>query len=339
MILGEIDFTILLPILSALGFCLMISFFLSGMEAGLFELSRLRVRRMMREGDVRAIRLQRFLDDPEDCLWTVLVGNTLANFLAVILSLLALRDLAKLDEGSGLFWVLFGIGGVLFYAICELLPKMLFRQFPNRICLLLSRPFAVLHRILSPLVSLLKTISYALLAITGGHAATSRLFGSREELRQVMRETSEGLTADERVMIDKVLDLQNIPVRDVARPLKRDNDAVDTKMKVVDVLRRSGPQSEVRVPVWKKSSGGIRIAGVANLRQLSFLPNVDLQRPVGQFLESALFLDEDVQLEQLLRVMRRSGQRLVIILDKHKREMGVVSLPDIMGVVFGEAGF
>jgi CBS domain containing-hemolysin-like protein len=49
-----------------------------------------------------------------------------------------------------------------------------------------------------------------------------------------------------------------------------------------------------------------------------------------------LFLDEDVRLESVLRVMRRSGQRVVIILDKRKREMGIVSLPDILRVVFGE---
>lgn len=338
MMLAAVEYGLLLPILGVLVFCLMMSFFLSGMEAGLFELSRLRVRRMMRDGDVRAQRLQKFLDDPEDCLWTVLVGNTLANFFAVILALLSLRDLAELYESSVLFWVLFGIGGLLFYTVCELLPKMLFRQFPNRICLLLSRPFAVVHRVLAPLVGILKTISHALLAITGGRAATSRLFGSREELRQVMRETSEGLTADERVMIDKVLDLQNIPVRDVARPLDRDN-AVDTEVAVVEVLRLNGPRSEVRVPVWEKQNGTSRIAGVANLRQLSFLPDDLLQQPVGQYLESALFLDEDVRLEALLRVMRRSGQRVVIILDKHKRELGVVTLPDVMGVVFGEAGF
>jgi len=338
MMLAMVEFGLLLPILGALAFCLVMSFFLSGMEAGLFELSRLRVRRMMRDGDVRARRLQQFLDDPEDCLWTVLVGNTLANFSAVILTLLILRDLAELSESSLLFWVFFGIGGLLFYTVCELLPKMLFRQFPDRICLMLSRPFAIVHRLLSPLVGSLKTISRMLLAITGGRAATSRLFGTREELRQVMRDASEGLTADERVMIDKVLDLQNIPVRDVARPLNRDG-AVDTGTPVIDVLRRNGSKSEVRVPVWKKDNDTIRVAGVANLRQLSFLPSDELQQPVGQYMESALFLDEDIRLESLLRVMRRSGQRVVIILDKHKRELGVVSLPDVMGVVFGEAGF
>ncbi len=339
MILADSGFTMemLLPLLLFLGACLLLSFFLSGMETGIVELSRLRVRRMTREGNVRARRLQRFLDDPEDCLWTILAGNTLANFLAVLLALLGLRDMAMLDERSVGFWVLFGIGGLVFYAICELLPKMLFRQFPVHLCLWLSRPFAIVHCLSAPLVTVLQWVSRALLAVTGGRAAPRRMFGSREELRQVMRETSEGLTVDERVMIDKVLDLQNIPVRDVARPIAT-ADSVDTEMTVIEVLRNIGDSARVRVPVWEKSGGGRRIAGVTNLRQLSYLPESELKRPVGHFLESALFLDEDVRLEAVLRVMRRSGQRAVIILDKRKREMGVVSLPDVLGEVFGEAG-
>ncbi len=292
---------------------------------------------MTREGNVRARRLQRLLDDPEDCLWTILAGNTLANFLAVLLTLLGLRDMAMLDERSVVFWVLFGIGGLVFYAICELLPKMLFRQFPVHLCLWLSRPFAIVHRLLAPLVTVLQWISRALLAISGGRAAPRRMFGSREELRQVMRETSEGLTVDERVMIDKVLDLQNIPVRDVARPIRRES-AVDTEMTVVEVLRHNCDPTHERMPVWEKTGGVRRVAGVANLRQLSYLPESELKRPVGHFLESALFLDEDVRLEAVLRVMQRSGQRAVIILDKRKREMGVVRLPDVLGEVFGEAG-
>ncbi len=339
MVLALSNFTseLLLPLLLSLAACLLVSFFLSGMETGLMELSRLRVRRMTREGNARARRLQRFLDDPEDCLWTILAGNTLANFMAVLLALLALRDMAMLDEGGVMFWALFCAGGLMFYTGCELLPKMLFRQFPVHLCLWLSRPFSIVHRLLTPLVAVLQWISHALLAVTGARAASRRMFGSREELRQVMRESSEGLTADERVMIDKVLDLQNIPARDVARPIER-ADAVDTEMPVIEVLSHNEDETQVRVPIWEKTNGTRRVAGVANLRQLSFLPEADLKRPVGHYLESALFLDEDVRLEAVLRVMRRSGQRVVIILDKRKREMGVVSLPDVLGEVFGGAG-
>ena len=94
--------------------------------------------------------------------------------------------------------------------------------------------------------------------------------------------------------------------------------------------------SPTRLPVWTESGSRRRIAGVVNLRRLIFLPETDWQRPVGDFLESTLYQDEDIRLQSLLQVMQRSGQRVVIILDKRRRELGMVSLPDILKVVFGE---
>src|SRR5438270_1144140 len=61
--------------------CLVLSFILSGMEAGVFALSRLRIRQQMRAGRRSAKVLHDFLEAPENFLWTILVGNTVANFL------------------------------------------------------------------------------------------------------------------------------------------------------------------------------------------------------------------------------------------------------------------
>ena len=58
-----------------------LTFVLSGMEAGVFALSRLRIRQQMRAGRPSARVLHHFLENPENFLWTILVGNTLSNLL------------------------------------------------------------------------------------------------------------------------------------------------------------------------------------------------------------------------------------------------------------------
>src|SRR5258706_15219890 len=63
------------------GISLALSFMLSGMEAGVFALSRLRIRQQMRVGRRSARLLHDLLENPENFLWTILVGNTVANFL------------------------------------------------------------------------------------------------------------------------------------------------------------------------------------------------------------------------------------------------------------------
>src|SRR5277367_2405462 len=116
-----------------LAICLVLSFLLSGMEAGVFALSRLRVRRLARAGRPSAKLLNRFLENPEKFLWTILVGNTLANFLILGFTL------AKIHEwllGSRVWDIaVFAAAVFLFYTFFDLLPKMLFRAFPNQLCL------------------------------------------------------------------------------------------------------------------------------------------------------------------------------------------------------------
>lgn len=67
-------------------------------------------------------------------MWTILVGNTLANFTAVCLVVMKLQE--WLDQHPVWFWVALVAGGLVFYGAFELLPKMLFRLYPNRLCLL-----------------------------------------------------------------------------------------------------------------------------------------------------------------------------------------------------------
>ena len=81
------------------------SFFFSGMESGVFALSRLRIRHRMRSGDPRARLLHRYLENPENFLWTILVGNTLANF--VIVGLLVTVLYRHLGRWPVWFWLIF----------------------------------------------------------------------------------------------------------------------------------------------------------------------------------------------------------------------------------------
>ena len=114
----------LLPILIII-MSLLVSFFMSGMETGVFSLSRLRLRRLVRAGNPQARLLLGYLEEPEDFLWTILVGNTLANLVAVGLTVGLLRP--GLNAKSLWVWSAFLVFVLFFYFWCELLPKMVFR--------------------------------------------------------------------------------------------------------------------------------------------------------------------------------------------------------------------
>ena len=316
-----------------LGICLGFSFLLSGMEAGVFALNRLRVRRLARAGKPSAKLLQGFLENPERFLWTILVGNTLANFLILGWTLAKLHAWLPGQRNwvAGIFVILV----FLFYTFFDLLPKMLFRAHPNSWCLSTANIFRLVHFGLSPLVLLVADVSKTILKWTGGRAFTGRLFGNREEMRAVMQESSQAFTSDERAMINRVLDLQNYTVGQIATPLAKIV-TVEMATPLGDALKLAREKNLSRLPVWEARDGRRRIAGLIAVNLLLFSAALDLRQPVSQRLSPAIFMEENVRLEVALRRMQRAGQRLAIVLARDGGEAGIVTLEDIFKLMFGE---
>jgi CBS domain containing-hemolysin-like protein len=313
--------------------CLLLSFLLSGMEAGVFALNRLRVRQLARMGNAQAQILHGFLEQPEKFLWTILVGNTLVNFFILGWAL------AKLHEwfaGQTLLIItLFTVIVFVFYSFSDLLPKMLYRAYPNRLCLVSANAIRLAHLALAPLVFLVEGVSQFFLRRHGARAFTGRLFGNREEMRAVMAEAAQALTGEEHAMVNRVLDLQHFTVAQITIPLAK-TFSLEVSSPVRDAVKLAQEKNLSRLPVWETRDGKKRIAGMLDVSALLFLEKLDPKKTAGEFMSPALFLDDGTRLEIALRRLQRAGQRLAIVLTRDGREAGVVSLEDILKLMFGE---
>ncbi len=322
-------------LLIALGLvgCLVLSFWLSGMEAGVLALSRLRIRQQMRAGRPSAKVLHQFLENPENFLWTIVVGNTLVNF--VVLGWFFSTLYGQVSLRSGWFALWFTAAGLAFYTFFDLLPKMLFRTYPNRLCLALARPFRVLHIGLRPIVAVVELGSRLLLRWSGGKIYVGHLFGNREELRLVTQDSEQVFSSEERAMINRVLDLENLAVRQIAKPLAEAT-TISIEATVADALVLFRQSGRTRLPVWQERSGVRRIAGMVSAESLIFSEQLDRSRRLAEMIMPALFMDEDLRLDVALDRLQRGGQRLAVVLGRDGQEVGIVSLADMLKTIFGE---
>lgn len=313
--------------------CLALSFLFSGMEAGVFALNRLRIRHLMRTGHPAARLLHGYLENPENFLWTILVGNTVVSLSSVGLLVIGLYE--WLGDRPTWFWLAVALGVFLFYALCDLLPKMLFQRLPNRLCLRLVRPFRLVHLVMRPLVAVITEISYQVLQLTGGQRFTGRLFGSREELRQFLQESGPGITSEERAMMARVLELQNTAVRQITVPMSK-VPCVTASTPVSDLLALARQRRVSWFPVQETDGRRRRVTGVVDVGALLYWAGLDASRAAGEFVKPAVYLEEHLRLEVALQRLRRSGQPLAIVLGHDGAELGVVGLQDILNFVFGE---
>lgn len=310
--------------------CTALSFLFSGMESGVMALNRVRIRKLHRSGDRRAAALQRYLSHPEPFLWTILVGNTVVNF--VIFALTALQLRAWLDARAFLWVPAFAVAIFLFYIACELVPKTLFQRRPNQLSLLAVGPFQLVDRVLSPLASLADWFARGLLRLTGGQAYTGRLFGSREELRFIMQDAARSFTSEERSMINRVLDLQNLRLGRISVPLANVT-VIEAAAPMRTALELCRERNLTRFPVIDPKAR--RIVGILNMEVTLYREDLDPAKPARDYMSPALFLPADLPVEEALRRLQRTGARLAVVLGADQREQGILSLQDILRVIFG----
>lgn len=315
------------------GTCLALSFLLSGMEAGVLALSRVRIRHRARRGEPAAALLQGYLDRSENFLWTILVGNTVVNFIVVTLLVLTLHTWLAASR----LWFTLGLAvlAIVLYTFFELLPKLLFRAYPNRMTLWAAVPFRFVHLAFAPLVALIEWLSDRLLRWTGGQVVRRQVFGSREELRFALEGSGALLTTDERAMINRVLDLQRQTAGALALPLDRVV-CVDEDTSADEIVRLCREHGVGRVPVWRAEPDRRRIAGIVTLNAVLFAEDGGAGRSAREFLQPAVFVDADTPLDQVLERLRRAGRRVAIVMGRDGREAGLIGLRDILRSVFGE---
>ena len=314
--------------------CASVSFLLSGMETGVFSLNRLRIRQQMRTGQARAKILFDYYREPERFFWTILVGNTLANAAIITLFVTLLNQhLAK----GWWFWLAFLFGVLVLFIVCDLLPKTLFRTFPNRLCLAVATPFRTLQTILTPLVAIFHGLLGDAFKGATGQPLANRLFRNRDEFREMMQVEAKGLTDDERTMINRVLDLNERTLGQVVKPLHQmvTVSAVTPMSQVIELCQA---HRVTRIPVWRFQTGQRRVVGVVTLKTSLYEPDFDPAKPASEYLQPPLYLPEDLHLETALKRMQRSGQWLAIVTRQDRREVGIVALQDILRALFGEVG-
>ena len=150
-----------------------------------------------------------------------------------------------------------------------------------------------------------------------------------------MQESGQSFSTEERSIINRVLDLQSVTVRQIVRPLGLAN-TVSMNTPVAEVLALCRERQLTRLPVWETRDGLRRIAGLISLAPILYQADLDPVRTAADYVRPAIYLEEDLRLEPALRRLQRSGQRLAVVLGRDRHEVGIITLQDILKFIFGE---
>ncbi len=311
-------------------FSLFMSGFFSGSETGFMSVSRVRLR-ILPEGDrPRVRRLHHQLRRIEDPILTCLIGTNLFNvfFTALVTAVFAERFGAR---GQ---WLAMGLVSVLVILFGEILPKVLYREFPERMTLASA-----------PVISLAMGILWPVRWLLGGYTSLWHRFIpaagaggddlNRKSLAALLLTNTVPSDNDQRFAetMDRFLKLAGYPLSCNMRPLDS-LVTVGPDVTVAECLATASQSGFSRLPVTRED--GRDLQGYVLVRDLLFLSpgEHDLILP-RKFIRSFLLVDERMSPYELFEELRSQNRQLAVVVDGSGNPRGMITLEDLIETVVG----
>lgn len=199
----------------------LLSAFCSGVETGLYRVPRVRLVLDAVDGSRVARGLLWLTNHPGLFVSTLLVGNTVANYAVPVGVAWFVIALFGYDDPRINIAVSILITPILFI-FCELLPKSLFHQIPNRLLRTAGWPLFALTVFALPLTWALYFLSRWLQRVLGEEPLKIRPALARRELRQVLEEGEQAglLESVQRDLVQNMFAYGGDPISRYCMPLR-----------------------------------------------------------------------------------------------------------------------
>ena len=311
-------------------FSLLMSGFFSGSETGYMSVSRVRLRNLPNFNSPLVRRLQLQVRRIEDPILTCLIGT---NFFNVLLTVLVTTVFAE-RFGAGGEWLAMGFVSILVILLGEILPKVLYREFPERMMLASVPVISVAMGILSPVRWLLRGYT-ALWRRILPETEPGRGGLNRRSLAALLLTNRVSSDNEQRFAeaLDRFIKLAGHPLAQSMRPLDS-LVTVGPDVTVGECLATASQSGFSRLPVTRED--GRDLQGYVLVRDLLFLSRQEHGRILPRkFIRSFLLVDERMSPYELFEELRSQNRQLAVVVDGSGNPRGMITLEDLIETVIG----
>ena len=320
----------------AIVICLLVSAFYSASETALTASSRAAMMRLEKHGNRDATIVNRLLLTRERFLGAVLLANNVTNIAASTLA-------------TGLLLAFFGQAGVIYativmtaliFVLCEVLPKTVAFNAPDRAALAVAKPIQRTVTVLLPILSAVEWLVRLILRAVGMPLGRIQsILTPREELRGAVDLMHRAGVVEklDRDMMGGLLDLRELTVSDVMihRTKMVMLDADEPPRELIDAVLAAGV---TRLPLWRGSPDNV--LGVLHakevLRALHAAGGDVAKVDITALVRPAWFVPDTTPLYDQLKAFRHRKTPFALVVDEYGELEGLVTLEDIIEEIVGD---
>lgn len=319
--------------------------FFSGSEIAVVQARRNRLEEHAESGSEGARKALALSADPNRFLATVQVGITLIGTLsaaiggASLASSLAgvLRDvefLAPYADAIGFVVVVLFIT-YLQLVIGELVPKRLALQNAERLAIFAAPFLTTLANVSRPVTGFLSASVNAITRLLGVYSADARDVTEADIVSMVREGTESGaVEAEQAEMIEQVFRLSDRAVRAIMTP-RSDIVALSVNATLPETVALLDDTRFSRLPIYDGDLDNV--IGILNAKDLVRYAG----KPVDSFsvrdlLLPAQFVPESSRSDDVLEMLRQTGNHLVLVIDEYGAISGLATMEDVLEELVGD---
>jgi CBS domain containing-hemolysin-like protein len=306
-------------------------------ETAITAVSKVKLKQLENEGDVRAKRLNNLLEDSTRLLSTILFGNNIAqNALAALVTTASFRWLNRAGLSAG--WAIplsTIVTTFLILVFAEVTPKSYAFQRAEKIALFTAVPMSVIHRLFSPFAIGITAIANSILRLFGLSLVNPEPFVIEDEIKTLvdLGEEEGVIEEEEKEIIEGVFEFSETLAREVMVP-RVDIVALDVNSsfdEAIDTINMSGHS---RIPVYDETIDNI--VGIIYAKDLLKFFGLKNPPPLRSIMRAPYYVPETKPIDELFREMRAQKVHMAIIIDEYGGTAGLVTIEDILEELVGE---
>jgi CBS domain containing-hemolysin-like protein len=309
----------------------LLSAMFSALETAYSSASKIRIKNMANDDVPGAEQALKILNNFDQFLSTVLIGNNIVNITMATIGTLLFTHIYG-DAGATIATIVITIVVLIFG---EITPKSIAKQVPERFAVRYAGLVQFLMIVLFPLSLLFRGWKHLVHHVI--HLDPENPDISDELITMVDEAEKDGdLEEHESDLISAAIEFNDEDVKDVLTP-RVDVVAVDLGTPLNQVERVFRLNSYSRLPVYEKSVDNI--VGVIHEKDFYNLYYQDNDHSKGmlrKIIKPVIYTSANTKISALLKQLQAAKLHLAVVLDEYGGTQGIITLEDIIEELVGE---
>lgn len=321
--------------------------FFAASEIAFISLNDAKIEKQAREGNKKAIQIEKMLKSPSKFLATIQIGITLAGFLSSAFAsdafaeklaptLYQVMPFLSLGAWKSISIILITIILSFFTLVFgELVPKRLAMKNYEKISFGTIGVIRAISIITSPFVKLLTFVTNAI----------SKLFGvgeneeesvTEEEIKMMVDQGEEKGTIkeEEKELINNVFEFNDITVSEIMKH-RKDIFAVDINISNEELMQELSKEEYCysRIPVYDETIDEIK--GILYIKDV--LKNINKKTfKVKNVVKDVYFISQNRLINEVFKELQKNKKQMAIIVDEYGGTAGLITMEDILEELVGD---